>query len=81
MKQIAFLEYAFMFDPTETFANVYDFENQLADFMKSRGYEARVLDTVRGQLGRGVFLISKAKPDLIDKAEIKQDLVEKKVTL
>lgn len=67
MKNIAFLEYGFMFDPETTFSNVYDFENKLADFFKSCGYEAQALETVRGQFSRGVFFITKTKQDMLDK--------------
>ena len=67
MKNIAFLEYGFMFDPTETFGNVYDFENKLADFFKACGYEAHVLTNVRGQTSPSVLFITKAKQDLLDK--------------
>ena len=67
MKNIAFLEYGFMFDPSETFGNVYDFENKLADFFKTQGYEAHVLTNVRGQTSPSVLFITKEKKDLLDK--------------
>ena len=73
MKNIAFLEYGFMFDPTETFGNVYDFENKLSAFFKDQGYEAHVLTNVRGQTSPSVLFISKAKQDLMDKAEDNQN--------
>lgn len=40
MMKLAFLEYAFMFDPDSTWSNGYDFENKLAEFFKVHGYDA-----------------------------------------
>jgi len=78
MKKIAFLEYAFMFDPETTFSNVYDFENKLAEYFKSCGYEAQVLDTVRGQMGRNVFFITKIKKDILNTPQNGEEVVMKK---
>ena len=78
MKKVAFLEYGFMFDPETTFANVFDFENKLAEFFKACGYEAQVLDTVRGQMGRGIFFITKLKKDILDTPPNGEEVVIKK---
>jgi len=55
----AFLEYAFIFDPAETWAHLYEFEGDLAKFFDEHGFEAEVLQTVSEQSGRRVFVIKK----------------------
>lgn len=57
-KQIAILEYTFMFDPAQTYTSGTDFEVDLAVFFKSKGYEAQIVDT-RGGTGRRVLWISR----------------------
>ena len=58
MKKLAFLEYAFIFGD-DTFDNLYDFEKLLSQVFKVKGYEARIIDAVRGSVGRRVILVSK----------------------
>ena len=65
MKKLAFLEYAFIFSE-DTFDNLYDFEKLLSQVFKVKGYEARVIDAVRGSVGRRVILVSKVT-DLLEK--------------
>ncbi len=65
MNKLAFLEYAFIFDPDSTWTNMYDFENKLAEFFKVHGFEAQIVDTVKGHVGRRVIFIVKIK-DLLD---------------
>lgn len=74
MKKIAFLEYAFIFGD-DTFDNLYDFEKLLSQVFKVKGYEARIIDAVRGSVGRRVILVSKVtdlltKPTQADKNRI-----------
>lgn len=83
MNKLAFLEYAFIFDPDSTWPNIYDFENQLAEFFKVRGYEANIIDSVRGHVGRRVMFITKIEDILNDpnkswRGKEKQDKVEEK---
>lgn len=56
MKQVAFLEYSFMFDPSEAWSNGYQFENQLADFFTAYGFEARIIQTAGGTGRRIIFV-------------------------
>ena len=63
MKKLAFLEYAFIFDPDASWGNIYDFENDLGKFFKEQGLEANVIDAVRGHVGRRVIFITKIKQD------------------
>lgn len=64
MKQIAFIEYAFMFDPDSTWSNVHRFETDLSKFFKALGYEATVLNAVQGA-GRRIIFITKID-DMLD---------------
>lgn len=66
MKKLAFLEYAFIFDPDSTWANVYDFENKLGEFFKALGYEANIIDAIKGHVGRRVIFITKIQDQLGD---------------
>jgi len=59
MKDLVFLEYAFLFEPDSTWSNIHDFEHDLADFFHSYGYEADVVDSIRGHVGRRVIFITK----------------------
>jgi len=65
MKKIAFLEYAFLFDPEASWGNVYEFENDLGKFFKVLGYNAQVVDAVRGFTGRRIIYITKIT-DMLD---------------
>jgi hypothetical protein len=58
-KQIAYLEYTFIFDPSETFQSGTKFEKFLSDFFNDMGYEAEVVETV-GNASRRVLSITKA---------------------
>jgi hypothetical protein len=60
MKQLAYLEYKFLFDPSETWAHVHEFESGLADYLSERGLEAQFIETVG--TGTKIMLIKK-KPD------------------
>lgn len=57
-KQIAYLEYTFIFDPSMTFQSGTRFERELADFFNSKNMEAEVIETV-GNASRRVLLITK----------------------
>lgn len=45
-----FLRYSFIFDPSQTWTNNYNFDNDLASYFRSMGYEAEV---VKNGLERG----------------------------
>ena len=59
MKTYAMIEYIFMFDPTETWSHLYEFEKALGDFFKSKGLDAQVVKTVDGASGRRIYIINK----------------------
>ena len=74
MKKLVFLEYAFIFGD-DTFDNLYDFEKLLSQVFKVKGYEARIIDAIRGSVGRRVIFVQKntdllTKPTEADKARI-----------
>ncbi|MBU1092551.1 hypothetical protein KJ836_02700 [Patescibacteria group bacterium] len=58
-KKIALLEYQFLFDPSETWSNLYQFEADLAKFFLQKGLEANVIKTVDGSNGRRILLIER----------------------
>lgn len=60
MKDAVMLEYAFLFDPTDTYQHLYQFEKDLAKFFSEHGMEARILTPMGGYQGRKILLIQKA---------------------
>ena len=54
-----------MFEPDSTWSNIYDFENFLAKFLKSQGYEGQIIDAIKGSVGRRVIFVRKIT-DLLD---------------
>lgn len=66
MKQLAFLEYTYVFEPTaQTWQRGFEFEKDLADFFAAHGLEANIVETVGGS-GRRVIYIAKIE-DKLDK--------------
>ena len=62
--KIAYIEYAFLFDPTKVWARLYEFETELKHFLDSKGLEAVIMDTM-GMGGKKVIYIRpKEKMDL-----------------
>lgn len=59
MNEIVLLDYTFMFDPTDTWQHLSQFESDLADAFKSLGFEAQVIKSIGGQPGRRALLIKK----------------------
>jgi len=59
MNEIAFLEYTFIFKPSEGFAHLYEFEQALGRFFSERGLEALILKPVDGQNSRRILYLSK----------------------
>lgn len=66
MKDIVFLEYTFLFDPREAWSNLFEFERDLASFFNERGFEARIIKTVEGQIGKRLLRIEKRKEVEVD---------------
>ena len=73
----AFLEYAFIFDPVDTWQHLFEFEQDLAKFFNERNLQAEILETVGGQSGRRVIVITKKEMIKIPESEpeVKPDKV------
>lgn len=61
MKQIAFLEYMFMFDPSEAWSHLFEFEQEIARFFRQCGLEATIIKPVEGQQSRRMLYLKKAE--------------------
>lgn len=61
MKNAAFLTYRFLFDPSETWSNLYQFESSIVKYFESLGFEAQVVKTIEGAAGGRILMISKKK--------------------
>ena len=57
-KQLAYLEYTFIFEPQNTWQSGTAFERSLADFFAAHGLEAEIIETV-GNVARRVIEIKK----------------------
>jgi hypothetical protein len=57
MKQMAFLNYTFLFDPSSTFSQAYQFEDALANFFGEYGLEATVIKTIGNPQGNKMIHI------------------------
>lgn len=80
MADVVLLEYTFMFDPSETWGHIYQFEESFAAYLKTIGFQATVVKSVDGGNGKRILMIAKAKPmEVAPLEEIKQG--SKKVTV
>lgn len=57
--KLAFIEYYFLLDTTNTYQHVSQFENDLTKFFSERGLEAQILNNVAGQIGKRILYIKK----------------------
>ncbi len=62
MKNTVFLDYTFLFDASEAFTHLYEFEKALSDFFVAYGMEAKVLKTIEGASGRRIIVLTKLAP-------------------
>lgn len=60
-KNMAFLDYTFLFNPVETWQHLSQFESDLADFFATLGLEAEIVKSVNGQPGKRLLLIQRVK--------------------
>lgn len=61
-KQLVFLEYNFIFDPSSTWSSVAQFEADLSSFLSFHGKEGQVLSPIGGYQGKRVILIKSVDP-------------------
>ena len=78
MKKLAFLEYAFIFEPETAWANIYDFEKDLAKFLRASGLEGQIIDAVKGQIGRRVIFVRRLPDMLQDPSRSWREAAKKK---
>lgn len=57
--KIVLLEYNFMFDPSESWQHLWQFEQDLSNFFNAHGFEAQIIKTIEGQSGKRVLFIKK----------------------
>lgn len=62
--KIVFLEYAFMFDPSDSWSSLYEFESELGKFFSSKSLEAQIIKSVEGQPGGKRILYIRKKPEV-----------------
>lgn len=58
---MVFLKYNFIFDSSDTWSNLSEFENTLAKYFEDHDMEAKIIQTVSGQVGERLMLISRAE--------------------
>jgi hypothetical protein len=59
---MVFLKYNFIFDSSDTWSNLSEFENTLAKYFEEHDMEAKIIQTVSGQVGDRLMLISRCEP-------------------
>lgn len=62
MKQYAFLEYTFIFDPETTWSSANKFEDDLENFFAAHTMDAQVVNGVTGQMGKKLILVQRMDP-------------------
>jgi glycyl-tRNA synthetase beta subunit len=55
-KPVAFIEQTIIFDPSETFAHLYQFEAKFSEFLKINGLEAEVMEPYGNTTRRVLFI-------------------------
>jgi len=58
-KQTAYLEYVIMFDPAETWAHLFEFENKFGEFLGTIGLEAEITTPIGMATKRILFIRKK----------------------
>lgn len=53
------LQYTFLFDPSQAWSHLHQFENDLADFFAAQGLESNILESVKGQSGNRIMELSR----------------------
>ena len=61
----ALLEYAFLFDTSEAWSNLYQFESTILKYFETLGFDAEILKTVEGATGRRIMILKK-KPQVVN---------------
>jgi hypothetical protein len=56
-RKYVFLDYTFIFDPTDSWQHVSQFESDLSDFLGAYGFEAQIVNAIGGQPGKRMLLV------------------------
>ena len=73
---LALLKYSFMFDPVETWSNLYQFEQDLNAFFSAQGMEVEVIKSVDGASTERIMFIKKKQEIAPTQEEVKQKSVK-----
>ena len=74
MAKYVFIKYNFLFDPSNTWSHLSQFENDLAEFFSANGFEAEIVKGVSGQVGERILLIKRVDNMLKIGTSINQDV-------
>ena len=79
--KLVFLEYTFIFEAgSSTYQSIYDFERDIAEFFRAQNLEARIVDPVKGQLGRRIIFLSSADTlEKMSKPEKQENKIKKAI--
>ena len=69
---LALLKYSFMFNPVETWTNLYQFEQDLNAFLTAQGMEVEVIKSVEGGSSDRIMFIKKKQEIAPTQEEVKQ---------
>ena len=79
---LALLKYNFMFDPIETWSNLYQFESDLNTFFATKGMTVEVVKPVEGSGGERIMFIKKRQDMVPTQQEVKdKSIMQQKAQL
>jgi len=79
---LALLKYSFMFNPVETWTNLYQFEQDLSAFFSAQGMTVEVIKSVDGASTDRIMFIKKKEEIAPTQEEVKQkSIVQQKAQL
>jgi hypothetical protein len=67
MNEITFLEYTFMFKPSEGWSHLYEFEKDISSFFDERGFVAEIIKVIEGGANKRVLYLKKKTPIIPDR--------------
>lgn len=74
MKNLAILDYTFIFEPSvETWQRGFDFERDLADYFSAHEFKADIVDVTGGSTRRVIYVSKIEKMDTPKPEEVKQN--------
>ena len=80
MEDIVLLEYLFMFKPSDTWSQLYEFEQSFASYLESIGFEGNFVKSIKGGSSRNVLIITKKESKLpTEEKEVKKVKKESKI--